>query len=76
MGQISKFIVPNSIRIGATLNSTELSVTAVKTPDNLIVVVILNTNPTAAQINISYKSMNTLYTVPAHGISTLYFNDF
>ncbi len=53
MAHFSKFMRPGGVKIGCTINSTEVVTTAVKNPDGTIAVAIFN--PTSEKQNIEIK---------------------
>jgi len=76
MGQISRFVVPNSQRIQVVNSGTAVSVTAVVTPADQIVVIAMNQNEYAVNITLQWGQYGAPYTVPARGISSFLFDIF
>jgi len=61
MMHFSKFIRPNSVKIGCEINHKEIMATAVKNPDGTVVVVLFNPTEKLETININFES-NGFYT--------------
>ena len=73
MGQISKFISPDSVRIGIDLPNklNKLSAVALQRPDNATVVVVLNTNEEPIELTIDDPKNGTLtHVISAHSIQS------
>ena len=63
MGHFSKFIPPDSVRVGMKLtpaNDTNLWITTFKTPDNAIAVVVLNQHTEEVELTITDPNSGTL----------------
>jgi glucosylceramidase len=73
IGQISRYLPPGSVRIGATVNfnSQNLYTTVFMNPNSDVVIVIMNSNDWYIDLNISDYGRTMIPRVPAHGILTL-----
>ncbi len=58
MAHFSKFMRPGAVKIGCTINSNDLLVTAVRNPDGTIAVVVFN--PTSEKHNLDIKLNNRI----------------
>ncbi|KAJ3446780.1 glucosylceramidase [Anaeramoeba flamelloides] len=76
MGQISKFLIPDSIRIGLNIqnNDENLVATSFLTPKNQIVLIVQNQNDNERSFDIVYKNMIANYIIPEHAIATFVFD--
>jgi glucosylceramidase len=70
IGQISKFVPPGSIRIGATVNNELVKTVAFLKPNGQLVAILLNTSPTQ-EISIKLKEKATNFTLPKQSVTTL-----
>jgi glucosylceramidase len=70
IGQISKYVPPGSVRIGATINNDQLKTVAFLKPNGKQVVLLLNTSPTQ-EISIKIKGKATNFTLPKQSVTTL-----
>ena len=72
IGHFSKFLVPNSVRIGYKLDKSinNVFVLSMKRPDNAIVVVVLNRNDSEIDIQIDDTNNHLTHTIPARSIQT------
>ena len=73
MGQISKFLPPNSVRVGLELHSNldKLYSTAFVRPDNQIVVIVFNMNDEEIELNINDPKNGYLNSkIMAHSIQS------
>jgi len=75
MGQFSKFILPNSVRVQSSCPSG-LQCTAFLRPDNMVAVVVLNTGGQDVTFKLVQHNGFARYTIPAHGITTLTYSNF
>lgn len=75
LGHFSRFIPPNSIRIGSTLLwegiDPLLETGAFQTPDGQIVVIVLNRNDYDVTFKLQNGSQSVSVTSPHHSIKTL-----
>ncbi len=71
-GQISKFISPGSMIIDVQCSSS-LNCTGALTPDNNIIVVVMNQNDDPETFQLVYGALYAEYTIPDHGITTFVF---
>jgi len=69
IGHASKWVKPGSIRIGSN-SSVELPNVAFKTPDNKIVVIVLNNTTTQKSFNISAAGKPVSTKLPAGSVGT------
>jgi len=78
MGQISKFVLPNSQRVSlvTTGNTVGVSSTAVITPDNQVVVVVMNQNNNAVDLVLEDSDQSASYSLPSHAIVTFLYDSF
>ena len=72
LGHFSKFIVPDSIKIGLTEDRhlTNVFSTAFERPDGAVVVVVFNGNDKSIEININEDKQEISHTIKAHSIQT------
>lgn len=75
IGHFSRFIRPESVRIGLSKYSEELECTAFKNQDNTVAVVVMNRNEEQKQFNLRYKEKICPFTIPAHSIMTFVFSE-
>jgi len=75
LGQFSKFIPPNSVRV-QTASPSGLQSTAVLRPDNYIALVVLNTQNAEKTFKLAHGNGFAKVTVPAHSIATLTYQNF
>lgn len=75
MGQISRFVIPDSVRISWSVRSGKdlLEILAVDTPEGNTVVVLLNTNNVSVAYKIQDQGQTATGEIPAHAIQTLVF---
>ncbi|MDF2698930.1 MAG: glycosyl hydrolase, family 30 [Haloplasmataceae bacterium] len=72
IGHLSKFVVPGAHRIEANITGNGVIITtAFLNPNGDIVVVLHNQGGISKKINLVYDGLNTLYTVPSYGVTTL-----
>jgi len=69
MGQISKYISPGSVRVKSS-SPSNLSTIAVVTPNNEVVVVVMNQQDSAVAIQLQDSGKSASYTMPPHSITT------
>eukprot|EP00698_Gefionella_okellyi_P012326 TRINITY_DN3314_c0_g1_i2.p1 TRINITY_DN3314_c0_g1~~TRINITY_DN3314_c0_g1_i2.p1 ORF type:complete len:324 (-),score=66.78 TRINITY_DN3314_c0_g1_i2:17-988(-) len=70
MGQISKFILPGSVRIGIKSSTENLSVTAAVTPEGNTVIVVMNKTGHKIDYKIVDGPFQAATTIPEHAIQT------
>ena len=74
LGQFSKFISPDSVRIGHELVSSvddiPVYVLTAKRPDNGVVVVVLNRCDDNMELNVNYQNNWVTHGIPAHSIQS------
>lgn len=75
MGQISKFLLPNSVRVQSSC-PPGIQCTAFLRPDNVVAVVALNTGGSDITFKLEHKTGFARVTVPQHGITTLTYANF
>ena len=73
IGHFSKFIRPGSIRIACTNFTDQLETVAFKTPENKIVIIVMNRTKNAITSNLRYNGMVTEVVSLPHSIMTLVF---
>jgi glucosylceramidase len=73
IGQISRYLPPGSVRLGATVNfhSQNLYTTVFMNPSSDVVIVLMNSNNFYIDMNITDNGRTMIPRVPAHGILTL-----
>ncbi|MBS1534095.1 MAG: glycoside hydrolase family 30 protein [Bacteroidetes bacterium] len=71
MAHFSKFIRPGAVKIDCVIDSSEVMTTAVKNPDNSIVVVIFNPTEQDFGINVLNKNQEKKITIQAKALQTL-----
>jgi len=78
MGQISRFIVPGSVRVGVTLNgnASGLSVTAFLRPDGNVAVVVMNNGNSNVGFTLQDGNNYAQYTSYAHSIVSFIYQKF
>jgi len=78
IGHFSRYLTPTSVRIGATINfkSQNLYATVFLTPQSKVVLVIMNSNSWAIDMNIQDNGRTMIPKVPAHGILTLIYDSW
>jgi glucosylceramidase len=77
MGHISRFVIPQSVRIGWTSdagNNNPLQVLAAETPEGNTAVVVLNTNDSPIKYKLQDQGQAAFGMIPAHSIQTLIFD--
>ena len=72
IGHFSKFLAPDTVRIGHTLdtNIDNVFVLTMKRTDNAIVVVVLNQNESEIDLQINESNTHLTHTIPARSIQT------
>ena len=72
IGHFSKFLPPDSVRIGYKLDKSinNVFVLSMKRPDNAIVVVVLNRNDSEIDLQINDTNNHLTHTIPARSIQT------
>lgn len=70
IAQVSKFVPPGSVRIGSN-NSSDIQNVAFKTPDDKIVVIVLNNSDTQKSFNVNVEKDPISMELPAGSIATL-----
>lgn len=73
MKHFSRFIRPNSVRIGWNHNHPEVMTTAVKNPDSSIVVAVFNPTEQAFNLNINLNNNQTAIVIDAQALQTIVF---
>lgn len=73
IGHFSRFIVPGSVRIAHTCYTGKLEAGAFKTPEDNIVVVIMNSNEAEMPANLRFSGQLASFEVPARSIITAIF---
>jgi len=76
MGHFSRFLVPESSRIGITYDSSTLQVTGVLTPNNEVALVVMNMNDNVVDFKLTHEALHTKYEIPGHGIVTFRYQNF
>ena len=71
IGHFSKFIIPGSKRIASHSDEEQLKNVAFITPENKIVIIILNETETDHQTKLILNYMETVVSIPRRSISTL-----
>ncbi|MDF2698931.1 MAG: glycosyl hydrolase, family 30 [Haloplasmataceae bacterium] len=75
IGHFSKFVMPGAYRIEAKLEGNDAVITTAFTnPNGDIVVVLHNIGGSSTNININYDGLNTFYSLPGNGTTTLVIN--
>jgi len=75
LGQISKYVLPGSIRINAACNGG-LSCAAFLRPDNTVAVVVLNTGNAPVVFKLTQGTQAARVVIPLHGIATYTYKAF
>ena len=57
IGQFSRFITPGSVRLDAASNNPRVRVVAFERPDGRLIIVALNNNPFAVQVNLTISGL-------------------
>ena len=70
IGQISKYVPPGSVRIGATVNNDQIKTVAFLKPNGKQVAILLNTSP-LEEISIKIDGKATNFTLPKQSVTTL-----
>jgi glucosylceramidase len=72
IGHFSKFIPPNSVRIGYKVDKIVdgLSVLTVRRPDNATVVVALNANDNEIELNINDSKTHLTHKISPHSVQS------
>ena len=72
IGHFSKFLSPDSVRIGHQLGKAlnNVFVLTMKRTDNAIVVVVLNQNESEVDLQINESNTHLTHTIPARSIQT------
>lgn len=76
MGQISKFVLPNSVRIDTQVSSESIQAVSVVTPENNVVTVVMNRGDKPISIELLFKEKVADYVMQAHTITTFSFGIF
>eukprot|EP00026_Physarum_polycephalum_P007855 Phypoly_transcript_07924.p1 GENE.Phypoly_transcript_07924~~Phypoly_transcript_07924.p1 ORF type:complete len:503 (+),score=65.93 Phypoly_transcript_07924:156-1511(+) len=78
IGQISRYLPPGSVRIGANVNfnSQNLYTTAFMNPSSDVIIVVMNSNDWYIDLNITDYGRTMIPRVPAHGIITLVYQSW
>jgi len=78
IGQISRYLPPGSVRVGANINfnSQNLYATTFMNPDSEIVIVVMNSNSWYIDLNLTDYGRTAAPRVPAHGIITLVYQSW
>jgi len=71
MGHFSRFIPPDSVRIGIQLSSNDLESVAFLTPQDEIVVVLMNRANSTLEYRIEDLEYHVRHSIPGHAIQTL-----
>jgi len=78
IGQISRYLPPGSVRLGADINfgSQNLYATVFMNPNSDVVLIIMNSNDWVIDMNITDYGRTMIPKVPAHGILTLIYQSW
>eukprot|EP01114_Cavostelium_apophysatum_P018379 TRINITY_DN5677_c0_g4_i2.p2 TRINITY_DN5677_c0_g4~~TRINITY_DN5677_c0_g4_i2.p2 ORF type:complete len:225 (+),score=42.03 TRINITY_DN5677_c0_g4_i2:959-1633(+) len=80
LGQVSKYVLPGSVRvefaIANTTSSAGLSGSAFLTPNDQVVVVLMNQADQEVDIRLEDSGMFADYTMPGHAITTFVYDAF
>lgn len=71
MAHFSKFMRPDAVKIGCSINSKEVVSTAVKNPDGSIAVAIFNPTETNYSVEIKLNNKKSIITIPAKALQTV-----
>jgi O-Glycosyl hydrolase len=71
IGHFSRFIKPDSVRIGFSRSSDQLECTAFKNPDDSIAVVLMNKSDEDTLFNANLYTQSDALHIPAHSIMTI-----
>lgn len=71
MAHFSKFMRPDAVKIGCSINDKELMTTAVKNPDGSIAVAIFNPTANKKTIDIQLNNKNAIISIDAKALQTI-----
>ncbi len=71
MAHFSKFMRPNAVKIGCTIDAKEVVATAVKNPDGSIALVVFNPTVYNYTIEINIYNQNKVISIPGNALQTI-----
>ena len=71
LSHFSKFMRPGAVKIGCTINHSEVKATAVQNPDDSIAVVVFNPTDASYSIEINLNKQIKTISIPAKALQTL-----
>jgi glucosylceramidase len=71
MAHFSKFMRPNAVKIGCSINNNDLVATAVQNPDGSIAVAIFNPTESKHTIDIKLSNKNAVISIDSKALQTI-----
>ena len=71
MAHFSKFMRPNAVKIGCSINNNDLVATAFQNPDGSIAVAIFNPTESKHTIDIKLSNKNAVISIDSKALQTI-----